>query len=63
MSDVDDDVELPYPDCKVAEKLAMGGPVFLYNQQQDLQCNGHGYYLNIEECGSKYLLLTSGFTY
>ena len=28
VSDVYDDVELPYPDCKVAEKLAMGGPCF-----------------------------------
>ena len=27
VSDVYNDVELPYPDCKVAEKLAMGGPV------------------------------------
>ena len=28
VSDVYDDVELPYPDCKVAEKLCIGGPCF-----------------------------------
>ena len=28
VSDVYDDVELPYPDCKVAEKLCIGGPYF-----------------------------------
>jgi hypothetical protein len=30
VSDVYDDVELPYPDCKVAEKLFIeGGPCFI----------------------------------
>ncbi len=28
MSDAYDDVELSYPECKVAEMLAMGGPCF-----------------------------------
>ena len=28
VSHVYDDVELPYPDCKVAEKLCFGGPCF-----------------------------------
>jgi hypothetical protein len=28
ISDVYDDVELLYPDCKVAEKLCIGGPCF-----------------------------------
>ena len=28
VSDRYDDVELPYPDCKVAEKLCMGGPCY-----------------------------------
>ena len=28
VSDQYNDVELPYPDCKVAEKLCMGGPCF-----------------------------------
>jgi hypothetical protein len=28
VSDQYDDVELPYPNCKVAEKLCIGGPCF-----------------------------------
>ncbi len=49
MSDVYNDVALPYPDCKVVEMLASNGrTVFLFNQQQqDLQCDGHDY-LDIE---------------
>ena len=49
VSDVYNDVALPYPDCKVVEMLASNGrTVFLFNQQQqDLQCDGHDY-LDIE---------------
>ena len=43
LSDVyNDNVELPYPNCKASGGEASNGRTLflLYNQQQDLQCNG-----------------------
>jgi hypothetical protein len=47
VSDVYDNVEFPYPDCKVAGEASNGRTVFLHNQQQDMRCDGHDY-LHIE---------------
>jgi hypothetical protein len=38
VSDVYNDVELPYPDTKVAEKLSIGGVLFLHVSLQRCKC-------------------------
>ncbi len=40
VSDVYDDVELPYPDAKVAEKLCFGGACFYLFPNEDANVNG-----------------------
>ena len=40
MSDVYDDVELPFPDAKVAEKLPIGGACYYLFPNEDLLVNG-----------------------
>ncbi len=40
VSDVYGDVELPYPDAKVAEKLCIGGACFYLFPNEDLSVNG-----------------------
>jgi hypothetical protein len=40
VSDVYDDVELPYPDAKVAEKLSIGGACFYMFPNEDANVNG-----------------------
>jgi hypothetical protein len=40
VSDVYDDVELPYPDAKVAEKLCIGGACFYLFPNEDANVNG-----------------------
>ncbi|KAI2501964.1 hypothetical protein MHU86_12517 [Fragilaria crotonensis] len=40
VSDVYDDVELPYPDAKVAEKLCIGGACFYLFPNEDSSVNG-----------------------
>ena len=40
VSDVYDDVELPFPDAKVAEKLSIGGACYYLFPNEDLIVNG-----------------------
>ncbi len=53
-----DDVELPYPDCKVAEKLCIDGPCF-YLVDSSI-CNSDNIYSH--KGGAKYLPPTSRFS-
>ena len=50
VSDIYDDIELPYPDAKAAEKLIIGRPCFY------LICENNG---NFNESAMKWLILTN----
>jgi len=59
-SDVYDDVELPYPDAKVANKLCIGGPCFYLLHGEQSHNNG-GSIPNEEDAAANLTMMTKTF--
>jgi hypothetical protein len=59
VSDVYDDEELPYPDCKVAEKLCIGGPCFYLIDNSVVDSNIMMTFILTKKSGPEYSSTTS----